>query len=341
MAVRRNLVDFLLFTCFFPQLVAGPVERASNLLAQVERPRSFDQERFFSGISLLLWGGFKKIVIADTMAHYVDLVYAQSEPSWSLIWAAALGFTIQVLADFSGYTDMARGIARLFGFELMENFRHPYLAQSPMEFWQRWHISFSTWLRDYVYLPASFSPWVRRYLTIPGTGEWSPFWHTARALTLTMLASGLWHGSTWNYVLWGLYYAVLGTVWAWVQQKIPRKVRKSRDWCPVLVPLFFCFTLLGMMIFREPDVGRLVQHLTANPFGGSPEQWELTWALLSICGLGAAPLLLGLLFEQVLRQRLLASPWRIPVRSIGWTVAILGILVFFRESAGDFVYFQF
>ena len=267
--------------------------------------------------------------------------YAFSAQCDSTANAAALGFTIQVLADFSGYTDMARGIARLFGFELMENFRHPYLAQSPMEFWQRWHISFSTWLRDYVYLPASFSPWVRRYLTIPGTGEWSPFWHTARALTLTMLASGLWHGSTWNYVLWGLYYAVLGTVWAWVQQKIPRKVRKSRDWCPVLVPLFFCFTLLGMMIFREPDVGRLVQHLTANPFGGSPEQWELTWALLSICGLGAAPLLLGLLFEQVLRQRLLASPWRIPVRSIGWTVAILGILVFFRESAGDFVYFQF
>ncbi len=339
--VRTDLLDYLVFVCFFPQLVAGPVERASNLLPQFEEPRTFSSQVVGSGFGLALFGAFKKVVIADTLAPYVNAIYAVPEPSSAMIWAGALGFTVQVLADFSGYTDMARGIARMLGIELMENFDHPYLAASPMDFWRRWHISFSTWLRDYVYMPASFSPWIRTWLTIPGTPRWSPFWHTARALAITMFLSGLWHGSTANYLLWGAYYTVLGTVWVAVQKRIPRKTRRSRDWRPVMVPTMFLFTLVGMMIFREPNVARLAQHLTSNPFAGTPDQWLVAGAMVVLSGVAAGLLASFLIFDTRIRPAMAHSPWLLPLRTTSWAVAIVLLATFQRPTAQDFVYFQF
>lgn len=338
---RTDLVDFLVFIGLFPQLVAGPIARAHALLPQVENPRTFQPAQIASGLSLALWGAFKKVVIADTMAPYVNIVYAHDDPTFAMIWLAALGFSIQVLADFTGYTDMARGTARMLGFELLDNFNHPYLATSPMDFWTRWHISFSTWLRDYVYMPASFSPWVRRWITLPGTGDWSPFWHTARSLTITMFLSGLWHGSTWNYIAWGIYYAVIGTIWAWAQQKIPRKTRKARDWRPVLVPLMFAHTLVGMMIFREPSVARLVTHFAKNPFAGSSESWIVASGLVMVCLFGAIPLLAALVFETYALPKLQAGRWWPTLQSAGWALALTAIVVFYRPTVNDFVYFQF
>ncbi|HMV69111.1 MAG TPA: MBOAT family O-acyltransferase [Myxococcota bacterium] len=338
---RRDLLDYLLFVTFFPQLVAGPIHRGSQLYPQVERPRTIDLAGVTSGFSLAMFGAFKKVVLADTMAPYVNVIYAHDAPSAPMIWAAALGFTIQALADFSGYTDMARGSARMLGFELVENFNHPYLAAKPSEFWNRWHMSFSTWLRDYVYMPASFSPWVRRWLSVPGVDMSAPFWTTTRALTLTMLVSGLWHGSTWNYVLWGAYYAVIGTVWQEIEQRIPRKVRKQRDWRPLLVPLMFAHTVVGMMIFREPSAARLLSHFTSDPLGGTADQWIIAGGMLMMCLYGAVPLVLALLWEQRVAPRLQDSPWRLPLQTTAWaTVAVL-LLVFYRSTGNDFVYFQF
>jgi alginate O-acetyltransferase complex protein AlgI len=340
-AARTDYVGFLLFIGLFPQLVAGPIARAHSLLPQVESARPFDAEKVGSGLSLALWGAFKKVVIADTMAPYVNIVYAHDEPTFAMIWTAALGFAIQVLADFTGYTDMARGVARMLGFELLDNFRHPYLATSPADFWTRWHISFSTWLRDYVYMPLVFSDWVRRWLTIPGTEPWGAFWHTTRALTVTMFLSGLWHGNTWNYVAWGMYYAFIGTVWAAAAERVPRKVRKQRDWTPFLLPLMFAHTLVGMMIFREPDVGRLVSHFTSNPFAGTPEEWAITAGLLMVCAGGAIPLLLALAFERYVWPTIEGSPWRAPLLTTAWAAAAVSILTFYRSTVNDFVYFQF
>lgn len=338
---KRDPIQYGLFVVFFCQLVAGPINRASQLMPQVESVRRFDADRIASGLGLALWGAVKKIMIADTLSPYVDLIYAQPDPSWAMIWAAALGFTVQVLADFSGYTDLARGSARMLGFELAENFAHPYLANSPMEFWNRWHMSFSIWLRDYVYMPACFSPWVKRWITVPFSGDWSPFWHTARALGLTMLVSGVWHGSTANYVMWGGYYAVLGTAWSWVQSRVPKKVKKSRNWRPFTVPLMFCFTVLGMMIFRESDVPRFFSHLARNPFGGTADQWVVAAGMLSMCLGGALPLLLGLAWEKLVAPRLTTSVWALPVRTTSWAIALIAILTFYRRSNGEFVYFQF
>lgn len=339
--VKRDPVEYFLYGSYFPQLVAGPVERAANIFPQLERERRFDGERMASGFGLMCWGAFKKVALADAIAPFVDVIFIAEDPSWAMVWAGALGFTIQALADFSGYTDIARGASRMFGIELMENFAHPYLAATPMEFWQRWHISFSTWLRDYVYVPACFSEWVRRYLTIPGTGDWGPFATTSRALLLTMLASGIWHGSTWNYVLWGFYYFVIGTLYAAATPRLPKPWKKDGRWRWVTVPAMFGFTLLGMYIFREPSVANIASRLLLNPLAGTPEQWTLAAAMLGVCAYAAGPLVAALLVERYLLGRLVLSPAWPAVRTTTWAIFAVAVFASVRLSATDFIYFQF
>lgn len=339
--VKHDVVDYFLYGSFFPQLVAGPVERAAHLLPQLEAPRAFSGERLASGFGLMLWGAFKKVALADTIAPFVDVLFVNASPSWAMVWAGALGFTIQALADFSGYTDMARGASRMLGIELMDNFDHPYLAATPMEFWQRWHISFSTWLRDYVYVPACFSDWVRRWVTVPFSGEWGPFANTSRALLLTMLVSGVWHGSTWNYVLWGLYYFVIGTVYAWAVTKLPKQWKKDARWRWLTVPVMFGFTVLGMHIFREPSVPRLLANLQLNPLAGTSEQWTVALAMLGVCAYAAGPLVAALLVERHLLPRLRGSALWPAVRTTAWAAFAVAVFVSVRTSATDFIYFQF
>ena len=150
---RHNFLDFALYVSFFPQLVAGPIERASRLLPQIESDRSFSIQLFCDAILLILHGFFLKLVVADNVAVTVNKVFAMEEPAFFLLWTGVFGFSIQVFADFSAYTNIARGTAKLLGFELMENFVHPYIAHSPAEFWKRWHISLTGWIRDYVFTP--------------------------------------------------------------------------------------------------------------------------------------------------------------------------------------------
>lgn len=192
---RRSLIDTALFISFFPQLVAGPIERASVLLPQFERRRSFDANLTASGISLIAWGFFKKLVIADNVGMIVDNVFSTNQPGAPMLWVGVFAFGVQILADFSGYTDIARGSARLLGIELSLNFRHPWLAASPADFWRRWHITLSTWLRDYVYIPLG--------------GNRKGRYNLAINLIVTFVLGGLWHGAAWNFVLWGLLNAAL------------------------------------------------------------------------------------------------------------------------------------
>jgi alginate O-acetyltransferase complex protein AlgI len=210
---RKNVLDYIAFLSFFPQLVAGPVERASALLPQMERPRRFEPIAFRSGLGLALWGAFKKVCIADQIAPYVDKIFIHTDPSGAMIWAATLGFTVQILADFSGYTDIARGLARMLGFELSLNFDHPYLARNPSDFWKRWHITFSSWIRDYLYIPLG--------------GSRGGSWRTFQATVGAMLLSGLWHGAAWTFVLWGAFHALLITGYRFVGRRIPARFRRG------------------------------------------------------------------------------------------------------------------
>ncbi len=329
--VRTDALDYFVYGSYFPQLVAGPVERPQNVLPQLETDRRVSFTQLQSGFTLALWGAFKKLALADTLAPYVNVIFAAEAPSFGMIWAGALGFTIQALADFSGYTDIARGVSRCFGIELMDNFNHPYLAATPMEFWQRWHISFSTWLRDYVYLPACFG--------LPG--QLSPFWTTTRAFFITMMISGVWHGSTANFVLWGLYYFVIGTAYTVVLAKLPRHMKKEGRWRWVTVPAMFTLTVFGMHLFREPSVPRFLRHLALSPFASTPDQSIVTLAMLGICVYAALPLVLALIWERGVAVRLEGSPVLIPLRTTLWAVCLVAAFASVPTSAADFIYFQF
>ena len=192
---RTRFVDVAAFVSFFPHLVAGPIMRATNLLPQFERDRTFSPSAARDAALLIIWGLFKKLVIADNVGVIANKVFTLSDPSFPILWAGVFAFAMQIYADFSAYIDIARGTARWLGFELSENFDHPYMAKSPSDFWRRWNITLSTWFRDYVYIPLG------------GSHTTAAKW--ARNVLITFLLSGLWHGASWNYVLWGAYHGTL------------------------------------------------------------------------------------------------------------------------------------
>jgi len=194
--VERNLAKLWLYVLFFPQLVAGPIERAGNLLPQFGEVHAPDPEQIAAGLRRMLWGLVKKVAIADRLALIADRVYQNpGDFTQGQVLLATYAFAFQIYADFSGYTDVAIGAAQTLGFRLRENFDRPYFAPSPVEFWRRWHISLSTWFRDYVYVPLGGSR--------SGAGRW------ALAVVATFSLSGLWHGAKWTFVLWGLYHGLL------------------------------------------------------------------------------------------------------------------------------------
>jgi D-alanyl-lipoteichoic acid acyltransferase DltB (MBOAT superfamily) len=198
----NDLISFALFVSFFPQIVAGPIDRYQKLIPQIEQKRSWQAEFFYSAWPLLVMGLFKKIVVADSIKPIVDRIFGLDEPSMVLVIAGALGFTLEILADFSAYTDLSRGVAQLLGFTTSENFNRPYLSLTPTEFWNRWHITLSAWLRDYIFFP------IRRALL--RRKEPLPNWLLLSIPPLvTMFISGLWHGAGLTYVIWGIYYGVL------------------------------------------------------------------------------------------------------------------------------------
>ena len=324
---RTHFIDYMVFVSFFPQLVAGPVERAPHLLPQVEKDRTFDGRMFASGVGLAMWGGFKKMVVADTIAPYVDTVFIHQSPSFGMVAAATLGFAIQILADFSGYTDIARGISRMLGFELMLNFKNPYLAKNPSDFWRRWHISFSTWIRDYLYIPLGGSKGTK--------------WTTLRATFGAMVLSGLWHGASWTFVLWGAYHAALITGYRAVTQHIPKDVRKNPWSSVVSVPLMFLFTCVGWLIFRETHIDRLVGYLSLSPFESTPEQSIATAVLLGMCAATGGILVVGLLVEKLVLKPVRDTVWEVPLRAAAWTFMAIGMFTFTRVTNNDFIYFQF
>ena len=190
----RNFVDYAVFVSFFPLLVAGPIERASHLLPQVQKPRFFNYTQAVEGCRLILWGMFKKVVIADSLAGIVDSIFSnyQDHNGVTLI-VGAIAFSFQIYGDFSGYSDIALGTAKLFGFELLSNFKFPYFSRDVAEFWRRWHISLSSWFRDYLYIPLG--------------GSKNGKYKAIRNTFIIFLVSGFWHGASWNFIAWGFIHA--------------------------------------------------------------------------------------------------------------------------------------
>jgi len=242
-APEKNFLRYALFVSFFPQLVAGPIERSSNLLHQLHERHYFDSKRVASGLLLMLWGFFQKMVIADRAAYFVDMVYNYPyEPGRTgfIVVIATVLFAIQIYCDFSGYSDIAIGCARILGIDLMDNFRAPYLAHSIREFWSRWHISLSTWFRDYVYIPLG--------------GNRSGVWKQRRNLLLTFLLSGLWHGANWTFVLWGLLHGGLQVVENLLRGRFPKLGKHTELHGALEVLCTFTLVCIGWIFFRANNV---------------------------------------------------------------------------------------
>lgn len=252
----KNYFEFITHVAFFPQLVAGPIERASHLLPQFLKTRHFSLLEFKDGLRQMLWGFFKKIVIADTLALQVNYIFLNYENlDAGTIACGALLFAFQIYCDFSGYSDIAIGCARLMGFELFKNFNYPFFAQNVSEFWRRWHISFTTWINDYLFTPIAFNK--RNW------GLWGVFY----ALVISFVLSGLWHGANWTFVVWGLLYGV-----AIGYEICTKKIRKK--WSKKVNPdlyagtsrfLTFSFWVFTSMLFRSESLTHfwgLVKNLT-------------------------------------------------------------------------------
>jgi alginate O-acetyltransferase complex protein AlgI len=331
----RSLIDYATFVSFFPQLVAGPIERAAHMLPQYAVRRSLNLDHWRSGAVQLLWGLFQKVVIADSAAMLANKVFSLGDPSFPILWSGVLAFGVQIYADFSGYTDMARGSARLLGIDLCANFRHPYLSQSPPEFWRRWHISLSSWFRDYVYIPLGGSR--------QGSGA------MARNLFLTFFLSGLWHGASWNYVIWGAFHGLLVTSWPFLIRFLPFLKEPFGGIAGVMGRTAITFVLmhLGWLLFREHSLFMIGHQLSLNPFQASIAEWRMGAALGLEAWLYGAPLLIGLPLLE--RWKLLQPTDTTPVHSWKWTAqqglaaaaCLYGVVSLRCEFGSDFIYFQF
>lgn len=322
----ENFFDFALFVSFFPQLVAGPIERAKCLLPNVLNKRIITYDLISRGLFLILIGLFKKIVIADGVAPSVNAVFNSTGNVGALdIILATYLFALQIYCDFSGYSDIARGVSKMMGFELMTNFKMPYFSKSPSEFWNRWHISLSSWLRDYLYIPLG--------------GNKKGTVNTYKNLMITMLLGGLWHGAAWNFVLWGLYQGIILILYRLIRldkiyKKIPDKILNT-----VKIVFFFQVTCYGWLLFRANSFLQIADY-TATLF--SFDSLETIIKIPPFATLIGIPLLI--LFD--LKSYISENPafYRHKPRfSRSWIYAacIFLILMGMSNPPSEFLYFQF
>lgn len=254
MQASKDVVSFFAFISFFPQLVAGPIERATNLLPQFQRERRFDYCMAVDGMRQILWGLFKKMVIADNCAIIVNDVFAEYDTAGSCrLWIGAIFFAFQIYGDFSGYSDIAIGSAKLFGIKLTRNFNFPYLSRNIAEFWRRWHISLNTWFVDYVYIPLG--------------GSRKGKWLTMVNMLVVFIVSGLWHGANWTFIVWGLYHAILflPLVMFGTNKKYRDTAGAGHRWPTVKelyqIALTFLLVVIGWVIFRSETIGEAYEYI--------------------------------------------------------------------------------
>lgn len=349
---EKHFGIFALYVMFYPQLVAGPIERPQNLLSQFHEVQYFDWSRIFSGLQLMLWGFFKKLVIADNLADFVTQAFGNpgSYSAPTLIMTTVF-FAFQIYCDFSGYSDIAIGAARVMGIKLMDNFRQPYFSKSIAEFWRRWHISLSTWFKDYVYIPLGGSrvSRSRHYFN----------------LLITFVLSGIWHGANWTYVIWGLLNGVYLVIATALSKIVPQRsgkitglaVKRFKSACQIL--LTFALVCLAWIFFRVASfqqalliIGRIFTKwdfvpsllrdpawLNNNIYLGLPPQ-QLYWCLFSLAVLLIADILL---YEGWFEKSSLWANRKLNffARWFLITNAILLIIILAKSASQQFIYFQF
>ena len=337
----KDFIAFSAFVSFFPQLVAGPIERATHLLPQFYKKRTFDYSKAVDGMRQILWGLFKKIVIADNCAEYANLIFNNSaDYSGSTLVLGALFFTFQIYGDFSGYSDIAIGTSRLFGFDLMRNFNFPYFSRDIAEFWRRWHISLSTWFRDYLYIPLG--------------GSRGGTWDKVRNTFIIFIVSGFWHGANWTFIVWGALNAIyflpllltnnnrnnLETV---ARGKLLPSLKEV-----YLMLLTFGLTVFAWILFRAENIGH-AWHFIQDMFIGltSKSGYVQTFNLFHWkIGLALPTIILSfILVEWFGRESQYAFEniglkWKTPFRYVLY-YTLLFTIIWFSGKEQEFIYFQF
>ncbi|MCG2792687.1 MAG: MBOAT family protein [Weeksellaceae bacterium] len=333
-----NFVDYAVFVSFFPLLVAGPIERATHLLPQVKKVRTFDYANATDGLRQILWGLFKKMVIADNCAVFANQIFSNSASlSGSMLVLGAIFFTFQIYADFSGYSDIAIGTARLFGIELLRNFAFPYFSRDIAEFWRRWHISLSSWFKDYLYIPLG--------------GSRGGIWMRIRNTFIIFIVSGFWHGANWTFIVWGLLNAlfILPSVMSNTNRNHLETVAKGRFF-PSARELFqmlttFALTVFAWIFFRSASVAEAF-HYISGIFSSSLfsiPKWELMENVTSTLIL----LVIFMLVEWQGRdhQYAIEGVNEISSKPMRWLIYIIILLaIYFYGNFGEtveFIYFQF
>ncbi|MFT5885054.1 MAG: alginate O-acetyltransferase complex protein AlgI [Arcticibacterium sp.] len=332
---EHNIFRYALYVMFYPQLVAGPIERPQNVIHQFYEEHKFDYQRVISGLRLMLWGMFKKVVIADRLAFFVDLVYdnPHAYSGFPIIVATVL-FGIQIFCDFSGYTDIGLGAARVMGFDLMKNFDRPYFSKSISEFWRRWHISLSSWFKDYVYIPLGGNrvSEARRYFN----------------LFFVFMISGLWHGASWNFVIWGSLhgiYLVIGQLTGKFQQRVIGLLKRPMLEKMVHASIVFTLVSLAWVFFRARTFSDSVYLLKGMLKPASHSLSEV----LTLIGMKEAivAFLAIVLMERVhwMQRNINFSAWFDSkpqwFRWSGYYLLLASLLFFAVYSNTQFIYFQF
>ena len=325
----NDFIDYALFVCFFPLLVAGPIERATHLLPQVKEKRTFRSQQFIDGLKMIIWGFFKKVVIADSIAPVVSDIFDNYNQysGITLIYGSVL-FAFQIYGDFSGYTDIALGTAKLFGFELLTNFRFPYFSRNIAEFWKRWHISLSSWFRDYLYIPLGGSK-KGKLITIRNT-------------FIIFLVSGFWHGANWTFIAWGLFHALLfmpilltGQTKTHLKEEVGGNniFPSPKEVFQILTT--FVLVTIGWIFFRAPDISTAVcylQRIFAN-LNSSPDY-------KAFYNFDLAMLIVLVVYDYVLLKKISISPSLAFLFQMLMCIAIAGCLLE-NKFSNQFIYFQF
>ncbi len=326
----RNFVDFAVFVAYFPHLVAGPILRATALLPQIHAPRRISTAQLRDGAWLIAWGYFLKVFVADNLAPLANQVFAPGgSPSGVNVLLGVYAFAFQIYGDFAGYSNIARGTSKLMGIELIENFRFPYLVRSPQEFWRHWHISLSSWLRDYLYIPL-------------GGNRGTPA-QTRRNLMITMVLGGLWHGAAWTFVLWGAYQGALLGVYRTLEDVAgPRKwllgdspANRLFGWA-----VMFHLTCYGWLIFRATSLSQLGTMTLALVTNFAPASADFNGLVVPLT-LYLTPLLLVHALEARANDVLVVRRLPVGLRYSVYAATAYLIVLFGNFGGADFIYFQF
>jgi alginate O-acetyltransferase complex protein AlgI len=322
----RSYFDLLSFITFFPHLVAGPIVRARDFLPQLESPREITGDNLVTGLRWIVLGYFFKIGVADNLASSVDFVFnAPKSASFFEAWLGVIYFSFQIFGDFAGYTLIARGLAKLLGFDLCNNFNYPYLARGFSDFWRRWHISLSTWLRDYLYIPLG--------------GNRDGQIRTYRNLMITMLLGGLWHGAAWTYVAWGAWHGFLLAVehaWRGTHNHIPRTPSVVRD--ASAIALTFICVAIGWTFFRAATLDDALTLLTTMLGAGTGIVFPQKSILKD--GIWLIPMLVYFLSGYLHERRILLFIFPPPIKAAA-LASLAFITITCREASDAFIYFQF